>query len=73
MGLPREVAKALIIDSAAGWDFKRSTYKSKELLGYGIVPISISTILGSDSDEIRFILYDTSESYRTTNYGIPVP
>lgn len=73
MGLPREVAKALIIDSAAGWNFKRSTYKSKELLGYGIVPISISTILGSDSDEIRFILYDTSESYRTTNYGIPVP
>ena len=73
MGLPREVAKALIIDSAATWDFKRSTYKSKELVGYGIVPISISTILGSDSDEIRFFLYDTSESYRTTNYGIPVP
>lgn len=73
MGLPREVAKALIIDSAATWDFKRSTYKSKELIGYGIVPISISTILGSDSDEIRFFLYDTSESYRTTNYGIPVP
>ncbi len=73
MGLPREVAKALIIDSAATWDFKRSTYKIKELIGYGIVPISISTILGSDSDEIRFFLYDTSESYRTTNYGIPVP
>ena len=73
MGLPREVAKALIIDSAATWDFKRSTYKSKELVGYGIVPISISTILGSDSDEIRFFLYDTSESYRTTTDGIPVP
>ena len=73
MGLPREVAKALIIDSAASWDFKRSTFKSKELMGYGIVPINISNILGTDSDEIRFVLYDTAESYRTTNYGIPVP
>ena len=25
------------------------------------------------SDEIRFILYGSSESYRTTNYAIPVP
>lgn len=73
MGLPREVAKALIIDSAASWDFKRSTFKNKDLMGYGIVPINISTILGTDSDEIRFVLYDTAESYRTTNYGIPVP
>lgn len=73
MGLPREVAKALIIDSAASWDFKRSTFKSKDLMGYGIVPINISNILGTDGDEIRFVLYDTAESYRTTNYGIPVP
>lgn len=73
MGLPREVAKALIIDSAASWDFKRSTFKNKDLMGYGIVPINISNILGTDSDEIRFVLYDTAESYRTTNYGIPVP
>lgn len=73
MGLPREVAKALIIDSAASWDFKRSTFKRKNVMGYGIVPINISNILGTDSDEIRFVLYDTAESYRTTNYGIPVP
>ena len=73
MGLPREVAKALIIDSAASWDFKRSTFKNKDLMGYGIVPINFSNILGTDSDEIRFVLYDTAESYRTTNYGIPVP
>ena len=73
IGLPREVAKALIIDSAAGWDYKLGTYKIKDIMGYGIVPIDISGILSTESEEIKFILYGTSESYRTTNYAIPVP
>lgn len=73
IGLPREVAKALIIDSAAGWDYKLGTYKIKDIMGYGIVPIDISRILTTESEEIKFILYGTSESYRTTNYAIPVP
>ena len=33
MGLPKEVAKALIIDAAAGWEYKQGTYKNKELMG----------------------------------------
>lgn len=73
MGLSREVAKALIIDSAAGWDYKKATYKHQTLLGYGIVPIKISDILSSDNGEIRFILYGTANSYKTSNYAIPVP
>ena len=73
MGLPREVAKALIIDSAAGWDYKRTSLKSKELRGYGIVPIDIKKILETNNDEIKFVVYGTSESYKTANYGIPVP
>ena len=73
IGLPREVAKALIIDSAAGWDYKLGTYKIKDITGYGIVPIDISRILSTESEEIKFILYGTSESYRTANYAIPVP
>lgn len=73
MGLSREVAKALIIDAAAGWDYKTSTYKVKDLIGYGIVPISINDVLGTPNDEIRFVVYGTSESYKTVNYAIPVP
>lgn len=73
MGLPREIAKALIIDSTAGWEYKVATYKYKDLIGYGIVPIDIARILSSESEEIRFLLYGTSESYKTTNYGIPIP
>ena len=73
MGFSREVAKALIIDSAASWEFKKSTYKYQNLIGYGIVPIKISEILSSENGEIRFILYGTAQSYNTSNYAIPVP
>lgn len=73
MGIPREIAKALIIDSAAGWEYKQSTYKLKDVMGYGIVPIDISKVLTTESEEIKFIVYGTSQSYRTTNYAIPVP
>ena len=73
MGLSREVAKALIIDAAAGWDYKTSTYKMKDLIGYGVVPININNVLETPNDEIRFVVYETSESYKTSNYTIPVP
>lgn len=73
MGIPREIAKALLIDSAAGWEFKQSTYNYKDTIGYGIVPIDIQKILSSENDEIKFIVYGTSESYKTSNYAIPVP
>lgn len=73
MGFPREVAKALIIDSAAGWEFKTSIYRVQNQIGYGIVPIKISDILKSDNREIRFVLYGTASSYITSNYSIPIP
>lgn len=73
MGLSREVAKALIIDAAAGWEYKTSTYKVKDLIGYGIVPVSINDVLRTPNDEIRFVVYGTSESYKIVNYTIPVP
>lgn len=73
MGFPREIAKALVIDAAAGWEFKRSTYKIQDRLGYGIVPIKISDIVESENREIRFVLYGTANSYITSNYSIPVP
>ncbi len=73
IGLPIEVAKALIIDSAAGWEYKKNTYKKHNLLGYGIVPIDIKQVLTSDKSEIKFFLYGTSRSFKTTNYAIPIP
>ena len=73
IGMPREVAKALIIDAAAGWKYKISTYKKQSILGYGIVPVRITDILETSNDEIRFVLYGTAETYKTSNYAIPVP
>lgn len=73
MGMPKEVAKALIIDSAAAWDYKTMSKNSKTIMGYGVVPVDIRKIVETESDEIRFVVYGTSDSYRTANYAIPVP
>ena len=73
LGFPKEVAKALLIDSAAGWDYKIKTYLSKDLLGYGIVPVKISDVVNSENNEIRFLLYGAAQSYKTSNYAIPIP
>lgn len=70
MGLSREVAKALIIDAAAGWDRKDDPSNS---IGYGIVPIHISDIIHSRDEEIRFILSGTADEYETYTYNLPVP
>lgn len=70
MGLTREVAKALLIDAAAGWRRKDDISHS---IGYGIVPIHIKDIVQTPSDEIRFVLTGTSEAYETYTYNIPVP
>lgn len=68
MGLPREVAKALIVDSAAGWDYEADRYR-----GYGQVPRRIEDVVETQNDEIRFFLTGTADEFLTYNYGIPVP
>ena len=70
MGLSKEVAKALIIDSATGWE---SNNGPSDSIGYGIVPIHISDILHSKDDEIRFVLSGTADEYETYTYNLPVP
>lgn len=70
MGLSREVAKALIIDSAAGWD-RQDTIKYEK--GYGIVPKRIEDILYCRDDEIRFIMSGSIDEYEVYTYNIPVP
>lgn len=53
VGLSREVAKALIIDSAAGWNRQDNKYFA---IGYEVVPKRIEDITHSKDDEIRFIM-----------------
>jgi len=70
MGLSREVAKALIIDSAARWNRKDD---ESHKMGYGIVPKHIRDIMHSKDDEIRFVMTGVTDEYETYTYNIPVP
>ena len=70
LGLTRELAKALIIDSAAGWNDKAY---SPQLIGYGIVPVNIDEIVKTPDDEIKFMISGISEKFDTYNYNIPIP
>lgn len=70
MGFSREIAKALIIDAAAGWNPKDDTSYT---MGYGIVPKRIEDLLCCRDDEIRFVIKGTIEEYETYTYQLPVP
>jgi len=70
LGLSREVAKAIIINSATGWS-KQEFHSS--LIGHGIVPMNIDDVVRCPEDEIQFVLSGVSEKYDTYNYNIPVP
>ncbi|QTQ13001.1 S8 family peptidase [Treponema parvum] len=70
MNFTKEAAKALLIDSAAGWKKFKST---TTIAGYGVVPIQIENIIQSQNDEIRFVISGSSILYDTYNYNIPVP
>ncbi|MDD6850345.1 MAG: S8 family peptidase [Veillonellaceae bacterium] len=70
LGFSREVAKALLIDAAAGWERKDSASCS---IGYGVVPQRIENIVQTSDDEIRFVITGTTDAYETYTYRIPVP
>lgn len=72
LGLGREVAKAIIIDSARGWS-EQPTPEEVALYGHGVVPIKIEDILQTKDDEIKFLVSDISEKWNTYNYHFPVP
>ena len=63
MGLSRELAKAILIDSAAKWDRKDDI---SHRMGYGVLPKHIDDIIHSSNDEIRFLMMGTSEEYETS-------
>lgn len=70
LGFSREIAKALIIDAAAGWNRRDGTSCS---VGYGVVPQRIENIVKTADDEIRFVMTGTTDAYETYTYRIPVP
>ncbi|MGL5255397.1 MAG: S8 family peptidase [Proteocatella sp.] len=72
LGLSREVAKAMVIDSARGWN-EKPTPEEIALYGHGVVPIKIDDIIHTKDDEIKFIVYDISEKWNTYNYHFPIP
>lgn len=72
LGLNRELAKALIIDAARGWN-DAPTLEEVALYGHGIVPIKITDIVQTPEDEIRFLVTDVSEKWNTYNYHFPIP
>lgn len=72
LGLNREIAKALIIDAARGWN-DAPTPEEVALYGHGIVPIKITDIIQTPEDEIRFLVTDVSEKCNTYNYHFPIP
>lgn len=70
LGLSREIAKALLIDSAVRW---KGNEDPSKLIGFGVVPIKIDEIVKSPDDEIKFVMQGISELYDTYTYKIPVP
>lgn len=69
VGMTRESAKALLIDSAIGWGGNPiDVYR-----GHGVVPVDIREILQTKSDEIRFVINGIARDYESYNYNIPVP
>lgn len=72
LGLQKEVAKALLIDSARGWE-ENLDPNVLAIYGHGIVPIHINDIIQTKEDEIKFLVSDISEKWNTYNYHFPVP
>lgn len=72
LGMEKEVAKALLIDSAIEWNTEEN-HEKLQLVGHGIVPIRIEDIVTSPKDEIKFFVTGTSIEYETFNYNFPLP
>lgn len=72
LGLNKEIAKAMLIDSARGWNIEPQP-EEVALYGHGVVPIKINDIIMTKDDEIKFVVTDISEKWNTYNYHFPVP
>lgn len=69
LNLSKEVAKALLIDAAAGWEVNQISNK----IGFGVLPININDIVNTPKEEIRFFIAGRVESHESYNYSLPIP
>lgn len=72
LSIPREVAKAMIVDSAIGWKVDNELEYVKKI-GFGIVPIDINDIIKSNDDQIKFYIKGVSSTQETYSFDFPIP
>lgn len=72
LNMSRESAKALLVDSAIGWE-RSFNLEDSNLIGRGIVPIDINDIVKAQADEIKFFIDGVSIKYLSYEYDLPVP
>jgi len=73
LGFSREVAKALIVDAAAEWHNTASDFQVASLVGFGVVPKNINSVIQVADDEIKFVINGTAEKWDTYTYNLPIP
>ena len=73
MNISREIAKALLIDSAIGWEGDYTNNKKLSIIGHGIVPIKIEEVIQSQLNEIKFVVSGVSEKWDSYNHRFPIP
>jgi len=73
LGLSREVAKAVIVDAAAGWNGIGNDLRLAPIVGHGVVPKRIEDVVKSNNNEIKFVINGVSEKWDTYTYNLPVP
>lgn len=72
LSIPREVAKAMIVDSAIGWQVNNEL-DYVEKIGFGIVPKDINEIIKTDESQIKFYVTGKSSQDETYSFDFPVP
>lgn len=71
--LPRDVTKALLIDSALSWKTAVLEAGVSPERGYGVIPQRIEDVYQAKEDEIKFYISGHIENYETYSDEIPVP
>lgn len=72
LGLSREIAKALLIDSTMPFSHN-PIKKEADFLGYGIVPTAIESVVSPQKDETKFFIEGETLDYYTATYRLPIP
>lgn len=72
LGFSREIAKALLLDSATPFS-QSSKKKDPDFLGYGAVPTTIESVVYPKKDETKFFIEGETLDYYTATYRLPIP